>query len=148
MSDSDAPTPLRDKSNDTSGERRREARRVLVSQCAVSIISPAWAITRQPLTGRTININTFGMKVGAIQGRLEEIAAWSQAVADDVDLRVEVTIEGHDQMPILTGRLVWVYPEEPTAAGPCCSFGILFSVMKEDVRLALADLVHGLPDRF
>ncbi|MBI1290682.1 hypothetical protein GC173_05505 [bacterium] len=136
-------------SSDGGADRRRESRRLLVSRCSLAITSPAWAITPYPLAGRTININTIGMKIGSISAPAEQVIAWREVILDDVELMIQVTIEGMEQLPVLKGRLVWVYPEEPTEEGPTCSFGILFSAgMDQEDRRILADLVRGLPERF
>jgi len=146
-SESGTPPPSQHR-NDTSGERRREARRVLVSRCQIVITSPPWAITPRPVIGRAININNIGMKVGAIPASPEQETAWREAIQDDVDLKVEVRVLEQDRLPLLNGRLVWVYPEEPGPDGNTCSFGILFAVMKESTRESLAAVVKDLPERF
>jgi hypothetical protein len=128
-----------------SGERRREPRRRYSGQLLLQVLSPAWAITPLPLVGEARNISMVGVKIGGLNTEPGQLEAWSEAIANDEELKVQVEPKDQQGFPPLAGRLVWVYQESGAGNPTECTVGVLFSVPKPSEAAGLEELMNGLP---
>lgn len=127
-------------------ERRRERRLDFSQICRLTITSPPWAMTREPVVSKSEDITLNGMRVRLLKASPALIASWQDGIAKDVDLKVEVELTEVEDFPILKGQIVWIHLGED-AGDPEqreCAVGVLFSIMKQKDQLALQELIVSL----
>lgn len=135
-------------------EQRREPRLHFESTCFLSMLSPAWVMTRSPLAGLTRNITQNGMRVDLPRLPAKQFKVWEDTLREESRIRVEVSLgdAGGDVSP-LQGQVVWLSrteQEEEERSAPAdpewlsCSVGILFAIMPEERSRALRALVESL----
>ena len=104
-------------------------------------------MTPKPLSGLTENITFTGIKVTSLKTSPGQAQAWYDAVRADTEARVEVMLPDLESFPTLKGLMVWVHmpvmaPGRFDDSGT--SVGILFSIMKDQERRAIRDLIAAL----
>lgn len=144
--------PEREATGDASMDRRRERRLAFTHRCLLSIKAPIWAMTNDPVSGRTEDITLHGLRISIGEIDRKRASSWAEAVKEDSELTVEVSLTDHPEVPTLKGQIVWVHgaQDENATAGDDsptdinCSIGVLFSVLRERESLAIRQLIRNI----
>lgn len=128
-----------------SSDRRRERRVRYEHDCMVHVTHPAWAMSREPFHARTEDITINGAKI-TFQGLPRTTAdSWQQAIANDVEIRVEIALAAMaEDFPALPGTVVWLH-SAVDEDGEHTSVGVLFSILRQRDQIALLQLIGSLP---
>ncbi|MCC6548120.1 PilZ domain-containing protein [Candidatus Sumerlaeota bacterium] len=120
-------------------ERRREQRLEYSRPARLMITDPPWAMTPKPLHGFTQDITMHGLRLRIDHPDPQLAGIWADAVANDVDLKIEIVVLDATPNPVLKGQIVWTHREETAI-----SVGVLFSVMAQKTQSELQQLVASL----
>ena len=130
-------------------DRRRERRVNYSVPCSFSIISPPWALTPEPLHGKTEDLSLHGARLFLEDLPVELGESWKEALDQDTELKVEIRLPDGEDIPLLKGQIVWLDTESPEEADMdptgATALGILFSILPAKDQKRLLDLIGSLP---
>ncbi len=121
-------------------DRRKEPRHGFLQSCRVSIVAPAWAVTPEPLEGKTEDITLNGLRVNFDSAPSSFAANWEEANEGMHELKVTIEFIGLNDFPALKGQIVWFHQTDDSSE---CSIGVLFSIMKQGDQSKLSELVES-----
>lgn len=143
MSDAHIPTPM----PDNASNRRRAERLEYNVQAALDVIAPAWALSKEPHYGGTVNITVNGVRITFDEFPREIAERWTDAIDRYERLMVRVTLMRVPDPLVLPGQVVW-FSSEDLEGGPSAkveaSAGILFSLLRDSESKQLAQLLRSL----
>jgi hypothetical protein len=143
MSDPHIPTPM----PDNTSNRRRAERIEYNVQAALDVTSPAWALSKEPHYGSTVNITVNGVRITFDQFPRDTAERWNDAIDRYERLMVRVTLMRVPDPLVLPGQVVW-FSYDPIEGGPAdkveASAGILFSLLRDSESKQLAQLLRSL----
>jgi len=130
-------------------ERRRQSRYDFVSNCLLTVKSPAWAIAKKPLRGCSENINQNGMRINDLTIDEGTADLWQQAIRSDEELQMVLIFPQFDELSSLRGECVWIHREDPLpepmdGAVYTYSVGVIFHILGRKQRRALQSLIDSL----
>lgn len=125
--------------------RRRAQRREFEADCIVEVTTPAWAMLKEPLRGRSANLTQFGIKIVLPHTPIDRAMTWKEGVDGFERLMVRVSLLGDPEPLTLNGQIVWITNEESEDTGVVITaLGVLFSVLRDSEARALKMLLSSL----